>query len=75
INFGSYLYYGTPGITLQGRYLFPVIAPVYVLMCHYLLILFRAEYLRLTVALATALLFVASDFPYFLMHATPKWFV
>jgi hypothetical protein len=75
INYNSYLYYGTPGITLQGRYLFPVIAPVYVLMCHYLLVLFRAEYLRLALALATALLFISCDFPYFLMHATPKWFV
>jgi hypothetical protein len=24
--------------------------------------------------LATALLFIASDFPYFLMHATSRWY-
>ena len=74
VNYNAYLYYGTPGITLQGRYLFPVIGPVYVLLCHYLLRLFRAENARLAVALATALLFVAYDFPWFLAHATPEWY-
>jgi hypothetical protein len=74
VNYSSYLYYGTPGPTLHGRYLFPVIGPVYVLICHYLLRLFRSGKVRVPLALATALLFIVYDFPWFLAHATPKWF-
>lgn len=74
INYSAYLYYGTPGITLQGRYLFPVIGPVYILACYYLLNLFRADYIRYSLVLATALVFISYDFPWFLMHATPEWY-
>ena len=74
INYPSYLNYGAPGITLQGRYLFPVIAPFYALFCHYLLQLFRAQQGRIALALATALLFIAYDFPWFLTHATSEWY-
>ena len=63
INYNAYLYYGTPGITLQGRYLFPVIGPIYVLLSLYLLRLFRADYLRIPLALVTILLFITYDFP------------
>ena len=74
VNYDNYLNYGVPGITLQGRYLFPIIGPVYVLLCHYLLQLFRSDKIRLALALTTALLFIAYDFPWFLMHATPQWY-
>ena len=74
VNYCAYLYYGTPGITLQGRYLFPVIGPLYVLLCYYLLQLSRYNKIRLTLALTTALLFIAYDFPWFLMHATTQWY-
>lgn len=74
VNYNAYLYYGTPGITLQGRYLFPVIGPVYVLLCHYLLCLFRTDCIRFALALVTVLLFISYDFPWFLMHATPEWY-
>jgi hypothetical protein len=75
INYNAYLYYGTPGITLQGRYLFPIIGPICVLSCHYLLRLFSSDYIRVPLALVTAFLFIAYDFPWFLMHATPDWYV
>jgi hypothetical protein len=74
INYNAYLYYGTPGITLQGRYLFPIIGPIYVLSCHYLTQLFRSDKIRLALVLATALLFIAYDFPWFQMHSTPQWY-
>jgi len=74
INYNAYLYYGTPGITLQGRYLFPVIGPVYVLACHYLIQLFRNDKIRIALTLVTALLFISYDFPWFLMHASPEWY-
>ena len=74
INYDSYLNYGEPSLTVYGRYLFPILVPVYVLLCHYLLQLFRTQYIRLALALATALLFVSYDFPWFLMHVTPEWY-
>ncbi len=74
VNYDTYLDYGEPSLTLYGRYLFIVMAPAYVLMCHYLLQLFRAGNIRFTLALATALLFIAYDFPWFLIHATPEWY-
>ena len=74
INYSSYLQYGAPGITLYGRYLFLLLTPVYVLLCYYLLRLFRAEYIRVAVALATALLLIVYDFPWFLTHVTPEWY-
>jgi len=74
VNYNAYLYYGTPGITLQGRYLFPVIGPIYCLLCYYLTHLIRARYIRFSLALFTALLFISYDFPWFLMHATREWF-
>ena len=74
INYNAYTYYGTPGIALQGRYLFPVLAPVYVLGSLYLLRLFRAGTAKVALALAVALLFMAYDFPWFLAHATSEWY-
>ena len=74
VNYDSYLNYGEPSLTVYGRYLFIVMSPVYVLLCHYLLCLFRSELIRTTLALATALLFISYDFPWFLMHATAEWY-
>ena len=74
VNYNAYLYYGVTGITLQGRYLFPVLGPMYVLCCHYLLRLPRNRQFQLALAVATAVLFIGYDFPWFLSHATPQWF-
>ena len=74
INYESYLNYGAPGLTLYGRYLFPVIGPSAVLFCCYLPQLFRAKVLCYILTLSTTLLLVSYDFPWFLMHATPEWF-
>ena len=74
VNYESYRNYGAPGLTLYGRYLFPVMCPIYVLVCAYLLRLFRNDYIRCTLALATALLLISYDFPWFLAHVTPEWY-
>ncbi|MBK5273444.1 MAG: hypothetical protein JJE30_00115 [Desulfuromonadales bacterium] len=74
VNYDAYHNYGEPSLTVYGRYLFIVMAPVYVLLCHYLLRLFRSEFIRTALALATTLLFVLYDFPWFLMHATAEWY-
>ncbi|MFA7402529.1 MAG: hypothetical protein WC007_00940 [Pelobacteraceae bacterium] len=74
VNYDAYLHYGEPSLTVYGRYLFIVMAPIYALLCHYLLRLFRPQFIRNTLALATALLFISYDFPWFLMHATTEWY-
>jgi hypothetical protein len=74
VNYGGYLDSGALGIALQGRYIFPVLGPIYVVACCYLLRLFRNEYARLGLAGAVCLLFLASDLPFFLLHARPEWF-
>ena len=74
VNYRTYLFYSNPVIGLQGRYLFPVIGPIYVLSSYYLLRLFRREYARLALLIAAALIFIASDFPSFLVHVTPDWY-
>lgn len=74
VNYDTYLNYGEPSLTVYGRYLFIVIAPVYALLCHYLLCLFRSEFARATLVLITALLFISYDFPWFLLHATAEWY-
>lgn len=74
VNYDAYRNYGEPSLTVYGRYLFIVLSPLYVLLCHYVLQLFHTQYIRLTLALVTALLFVSYDFPWFLMHATPEWY-
>lgn len=74
VNYEAYRNYGEPSLTVYGRYLFVVMSPIYVLMCHYLLCLFRSKFIRTTLALATALLFISYDFPWFLRHATAEWY-
>ena len=75
VNYRVYLDMRIFGMTVSGRYLLPIIGAVYVVSCRYLLRLFENAYLRLGFALLVALLFIASDFPFFIYHVTPGWFV
>jgi hypothetical protein len=75
VNYSSYRNYGSLLIGLQGRYLFPVIGPIYVLASYYLLSLFKDGNARLGVFLAAVLIFIAFDLPFFLVHATADWFI
>lgn len=74
VNYRTYLSTGAIGLALQGRYLFPVLGPISVISSYYLLHLFRSASLRLGIAAAISLLFIAFDFPYFLLHVTSDWF-
>jgi hypothetical protein len=75
VNYQGYLFYGALGMALQGRYIFPVIGPIYVLSSFYLPRLFPSRYGRLGSAVTTAIIFIASDFPFFLFYVTSDWFV
>ena len=74
VNYQVYLEFRATGLTLQGRYLFPVIGPLYVLLSYYLIQLAKGRRVRLGIFSLVSLLFIVSDFPWFLSHATPEWF-
>jgi len=74
VNYEGYLYYGTPVLGLSGRYIFPVLGPLYVLSSYYIMRLFSGGRTKLGISLAVSILFIASDLPYFLAHSTPDWF-
>lgn len=74
VNYATYLEYRAIPLALQGRYIFPVIGSIYVLSSYYLLQLSKANSFRLVIFSVVSLLFIVSDFPFFLSSATPDWF-
>jgi len=74
INYPSYLDSKDIVLSVAGRYLFPVMAPIYAVCSLYLPRLFRGGGGRLAVALLAALILIGSDFPFFLYHVTPQWY-
>jgi hypothetical protein len=57
---------------VQGRYLFPVIVPLYGFFAHNLVVSLPRR-LQAPVAVAVGLWFVYGDLPFFLRAATPAW--
>jgi hypothetical protein len=74
INYPAYLDSWNIGLTVSGRYIFPVIGPIYVLSSLYLMRLFTGRYLRLALAAVAAIILIGSDFPYFMIHVAPDWY-
>jgi hypothetical protein len=73
VNYPIYLSSLTVGKAVHGRYLFPVIVPLYGMMSFYLLKPFGGRAQAILLA-AVSLYFLWGDFPYFLTHAGPEWF-
>jgi len=69
VNYPTYLRYGLVDYQVNGRYLFPVLIPLYGLVAHYLLAPFPRR-VRAALALAVAVLFVYGDLPWFILHAS-----
>jgi len=72
-NYHEYLTNGAPFVSLHGRYIFPVLGPIYILSSFYLLRLFKGRAARLAVFGLAAFIFVMSDFPLFCARVTPEW--
>lgn len=72
-NYQEYLDNGAPYVALQGRYIFPVIGPIYVLASFYLMRLFKNRVAQLGMWGAAVLIFILCDFPLFLVRITPQW--
>ncbi|HFQ81997.1 MAG TPA: hypothetical protein ENK33_11590 [Desulfobacterales bacterium] len=72
VNYGIYSQTGMVGLAITGRYIFPVLAPLYIILAHGLL--YRMpRWWQWTAGGAAALLFIYGDFPWFLQHLTPLW--
>jgi len=73
VNYREYLDTGARYLAVQGRYLFPIIAPVYVLFSFYWMRLFAGRTPRLAVWGLAVAIFLLCDFPLFLARITPDW--
>ena len=73
INYRGYLDSGAAFVALQGRYIFPVIGPIYLLSSIYLMRLFQGKAARLGVWMLAVGIFLVCDFPVFLARITPDW--
>jgi len=67
VNYQAYLNFQLPHISVQGRYLFPFLLPIYGLTATYLLS-WGTRRVQVGVAVVVGLYFVYGDFPYFLQH-------
>jgi hypothetical protein len=74
LNYPNYLDKTDLVMSVAGRYIFPVMGPLYVVSCFYMLRLFKGEKIRLGLAVIAALVLIYSDFPFFLSKVTPEWF-
>lgn len=74
INYPNYVDSTDIVLTVAGRYIFPIMGPVYAVSCMYLMRLFKGEKGRLALAAFTVLVLVYSDFPLFLTKVTPEWY-
>ncbi len=71
-NYTGYLQHHALLLGVQGRYLFHLLVPAYLLMAEFLLRPFP-KWGQITVAVAVAGLFIMGDFPYYLSHVTEAW--
>jgi hypothetical protein len=74
VNYSAYQAFKDIILSVAGRYMFPVIGPMYVLASVYLMRLSQSEKGRLAVLVLAGGAFIAADFPFFLSKATPEWF-
>jgi hypothetical protein len=74
VNFSTYQIYKDIVLSVAGRYLFPVIGPIYVLACYYLMRSSNGGKKRLVILVASSLTFIAADFPFFLANSSASWF-
>lgn len=74
INYPNYVDSTDIVLTVAGRYIFPIMGPVYAVSCLYLMRLFKGDKGRLALAAFAVLVLVYSDFPLFLSKVTPEWY-
>ena len=73
VCYSNYLGSGIVELSLQGRYIFPVIILMYASAAYYLTVPWPRPF-QYYAAIVTGVIFVISDFPFFLHSVTPIWF-
>jgi len=73
VNYKSYIASGFVGLALSGRYLFPVLAPLYAWLS-YSLLHNLPRWWQWLMGVAVAGFFLYAEFPWFLSNAGPEWF-
>jgi apolipoprotein N-acyltransferase len=68
-----YLKRGYPALALQGRYIFPVIVPFYILLIYFLNLL-KPKWLRVLLFVFLIILFVLGCWVFFFANVDPDWF-
>jgi len=74
VNYPIYANSLAAGKALQGRYIFPVIVPIYGIISYYLLKPFKKP-LQYIILMIISAFFIWGDFLYFLKNATSHWFI
>ena len=71
-NYQIYLWSLSPTLGIQGRYIFPVLVPLYAIMA-YFLTNYWGKWLSCLVIVLISGVFIWGDFPYFQSHADAAW--
>ncbi len=74
VNYPTYIYSGVIVLALQGRYLFPVLVPAYILVATYAVGKWPRTWQQGIAASTVAAIFIVNEFPWFLANARPEWF-
>ncbi len=73
-NYRTYLQRGRFDLGLQGRYLFPVLPIIYIILIKYLETL-KPQFVKLIIILLLVIVFVLGCIPFFFLFVTEGWFV
>lgn len=73
VNYQGYLSHGILHAAVQGRYLFPVIVPIYILAA-YGLLSFKNRYIRMVIFGIVLAIFLYGNVPFFIKNFTKDWF-
>lgn len=73
VNYTSYLATGFVGFALTGRYIFPVLVPLYALLS-YSLMNKMPRWWQWSAGIAISGIFILGEFPWFMKNSTPAWF-
>jgi 4-amino-4-deoxy-L-arabinose transferase-like glycosyltransferase len=74
VNYKLYLHYGSLAFDIQGRYIFLVLVPIYILVAYYL-VGFGSKWWKWGIFLIVTVIFVYGEFPWFLQKVTQDWFL
>lgn len=73
-NYQMYLSNGIIHAAVQGRYIFPILVPIYSLVSLSLLSL-KNKYLRILIIFVVSLIFIFGNIPFFIQNVTEEWFI